>query len=186
MYEAIYFFKNEIRAHITVRSRGRLYSVEYLTVQWTVQPVYTVTTTTTTTTTSKVSGLGWWSREQQSSQISTVSSSAINHQYSSIAAKRISSQGSEEGYCEEQKYVWRFAERKEKQLESWEWSRLEKLREQRTFFVRNKMIVSTDQQAYSVTIMVKVRLDSVLLVVSSVIVSRRGELSWAIYHHLVY
>ena len=58
MYEAIYFFKNEIRAHITVRSRGRLYSVEYLTVQWTVQPVYTVTTTTTTTTTSKVSGLG--------------------------------------------------------------------------------------------------------------------------------
>ena len=153
----------------------------------TVQPVYTVTTTTTTTTTSKVSGLGWWSREQQSSQISTVSSSAIDHQYSSIAAKRISSQGSEEGYCEEQNYhVWRFAERKEKQLESWEWSRLEKLREQRTFFVRNKMIVSTDQQAYSVTIMVKVRLDSVLLVVSSVIVSRRGELSWAIYHHLVY
>ena len=39
------------------------------------------------------------------------------------------------------------------------------------------MIVSTDQQAYSVTIMVKVRLDSVLLVVSSAIVSRRVELS---------
>ena len=40
---------------------------------------------------------------------------------------------------------------------------MEKLKEQRTFFVRNKMIVSTDQQAYSVTIMVKVRLGSAIL-----------------------